>query len=134
MSKQSQSGRISPKIRVAIVEAVREFATAKNLPFNTVMSAVLWAGTKMEERMSASNLKELINPETVLAYQAEVQRRQDYFNMQLEGIITNALPKAFRLPANIAGLTAKAPKGKSLPALKVWATATVATEFATATA
>ena len=134
MSKQSKSGRISPKNRVAIVPAVRAFATANNVPFNTVMSAVLWAGTKMDERMTVANLEAVVTGETVMAYKAEVARRQAYFNMQITGIVTNALPKEFRLPENIANIVAKAPAGKSLPALKAWATTEVAAQFKTATA
>jgi hypothetical protein len=121
MKTINQSGRISVKNRQAIVEAVRELATTKDLHFNTIMSAVLWAGTKMNARMCVTNLKKLITLETVLAYQTEVARRENYHTAQVKGIIRNALPKNLRTEANINELFAARPiSGVSLKALRVW--------------
>lgn len=129
MSKQSKSGRISPKTRVAIVEAVREFSTSNSIPFNTVMSAVLWAGTKTSQRMCPATLKALITTETVTAYQAEVTRRETDYVKQVEGIIRNALPADQRTDERITELFDSRPvSGVSLKALRVWVEQQVADE------
>ena len=113
-----KTSKVTTTVRKSIVAAVAAFATASNLPFNTVSGAVLFAAEKLENP-TIENVTALINNDTVAAYQTEVARRASAKAAQIAGMVKNALPKELRTPENIAKIVAELPAGQSIKSLVV---------------
>lgn len=106
----SKNGRIPTKLRQALVKPVSEYAKIHNFPFNLVMGAVLWAGERLNQepgfrlttakgqmaRLSRPTLIRLISPAIIGKYQAELDRRANAAQEQINSVIRNAIPRHLR--------------------------------------
>ena len=119
------SGRISTKNRQALVLPVKEFAQDSNIPVNLVMSAVLWTGERLQGRITLKALKDLLVPETVLAYAVNRDARMTAHQVQITGLVRNLLPKSICTEETIKSLSNQAPSGASIPTIRDWVKDTV---------
>ena len=122
---KNANGRISVKNRQALSIPVKEFAKTQNLEMNYVMSAVLFAGERMEQRMSPKALLGLVNQTTMNQYAQEISRREQAREIQSTGLIWNMLPKGLRTEEAVIALRQRVPVNASIPAIKTWITSQV---------
>ena len=100
----SKSSKVSVAVRQTIVPFIKAFAKDQGIPFNKVSGAVLFAAERTKGRIYQKTALALISLDTVAAYDLELARRVTARETQVAGMIKNALPKAYRTPANIASV------------------------------
>ena len=101
---KNTQGRISIKRRQTLVAPATALAKAQNLAINQVMSAVLWKGERMPNRISPKALTGIVTTETVGEHQAELARRAAACQTQIAGMVKSALPTNRRNPENVGAV------------------------------